>query len=87
MRKNNCITTPKILGDNKQSTRDFVTFIILGENHGYRMKSYGPLSLIKVGEKTLLQKQIDSSFLDKTGRVKKEDRDRLYETKLVIYTE
>lgn len=44
-----------------------VTFILLSENYGYRMKSYGPLSLIDIGKKTLLEHQIGaiaSSFID-----------------------
>lgn len=44
-----------------------VTFILLAENYGYRMKSYGPLPLINIGEKTLLEHQIDaisSAFID-----------------------
>lgn len=34
--------------------------IILGENHGYRMKSYGPIPLIKVGNAALIERQISS---------------------------
>lgn len=35
-----------------------VTFIFLAENYGYRMKSYGPVPLINIGGKTLLEHQI-----------------------------
>ena len=37
-----------------------VTFILLAENYGYRMKSYGPISLVNIGEKTLLQHQVEA---------------------------
>lgn len=38
----------------------FVSIILLGENYGYRMKSCGPISLIKVGNKTLLEHQVEA---------------------------
>jgi NDP-sugar pyrophosphorylase family protein len=44
-----------------------ITFIFLAENYGYRMKSYGPVPLINLGEKTLLEHQIQaiqSTFID-----------------------
>ena len=45
-----------------------VTFILLAENYGYRMKSYGPLSLIDINNgMNLLEHQIhaiSSSFVD-----------------------
>ena len=47
--------------------KDYVTVVLLGENHGHRMKSYGPIPLLKVDAKTLLQKQIEAKkqyFLD-----------------------
>jgi len=52
------ITSPK----NEANTRkvDLVSVILLSENHGYRMKSYGPISLIKIGEKSLLERQIEA---------------------------
>lgn len=40
--------------------KELVSIILLSENHGYRMKSYGPISLVKVGNKTLLEHQIDA---------------------------
>ena len=55
------ITTPR---DEKRkgssTTKDFVTVVLFSENHGYRMKSYGPVSLIKIGGKTILEAQIDA---------------------------
>lgn len=55
------ITSPK-LDKQEQSgiPKDLVTIILLSENHGHRMKSYGPISLIKLGGKTLLEKQIET---------------------------
>lgn len=37
-----------------------ITFILLAENYGYRMKSYGPISLIDIKGKTLLEHQIQA---------------------------
>lgn len=39
---------------------DKVTIILLAENYGYRMKSYGPISLIELDGKTLLEYQIEA---------------------------
>ena len=54
--------------DNRPARRDEkVTFILLAENYGYRMKSYGPISLIDIKGKTLLEHQINaisSTFID-----------------------
>jgi CTP:phosphocholine cytidylyltransferase-like protein len=59
MRNKNFITgTQK--GNQKIKIDDFFTIIILGENHGYRMKSYGPLPLIKIHNKTLIERQINA---------------------------
>lgn len=58
MRNTKYITSPK--SNNQDRRTESVTFILLAENHGYRMKSYGPISLIKLGEKTLLERQIEA---------------------------
>lgn len=59
--KKNFITSAKPNGKQESETiKDLVTIILLSENHGHRMKSYGPISLIKLGGKTLLEKQIES---------------------------
>ena len=52
-----CITSVKTspLGGKRNEK---MTFIFLAENYGYRMKSYGPVSLIDVGGRTLLEHQI-----------------------------
>ena len=39
---------------------ELISIILLSENHGYRMKSYGPISLVQVGDKTLLEHQVDA---------------------------
>lgn len=52
---------PSFLRDEK------ITVILLAENYGYRMKSYGPISLIQLENKTLLEHQIEvisSVFVD-----------------------
>jgi len=62
MRNNNrYITTPRFKERPvRGAINDFVTIIFFSENHGYRMKSYGPVSMIKMGSKTILEKQIES---------------------------
>lgn len=59
MKKKNFITGTQ---KNKQKIKidDFFTIIILGENHGYRMKSYGPLPLIKIDNIALIERQINA---------------------------
>lgn len=53
------ITSPKHDARTHEKA-ELVSVILLGENHGYRMKSYGPISLVQVGEKSLLERQIES---------------------------
>ncbi len=64
-RKNNFIISPKTkVGNHKDA---LVTCIILAENCGYRMKSYGPMSMVDIKGKTLLKRQIEaikSSFFN-----------------------
>ena len=49
------ITTPtKSRTDKGAEFNDLVSVVLFSENHGYRMKSYGPISLIKIGGKTLI---------------------------------
>lgn len=59
MKKNkNFITSPKTpYSKNKES---LVTCVILAENCGYRMKSYGPVSMLNIMGKTLLKRQIEA---------------------------
>ncbi len=66
MKKKQYVISPrKSNGDKKRS--ELVSILLLSENHGYRMKSYGPISLIKVNGRTLLQHQmeaISSAFIN-----------------------
>lgn len=60
MRSNNFITSPR-QGKKIKRNKEFVSIVLLSENHGYRMKSYGPVSLIKLEDsKTLIEKQINT---------------------------
>ena len=63
MRNKNFITgTQK--NNQKIKIDDFFTIVILGENHGYRMKSYGPLPLIKINNnEALIERQINACLL------------------------
>lgn len=59
--KKTFIASPKAEQKGSNSKiKEFVTIILLSENHGHRMKSYGPISLIKIGGKTLIEKQIEA---------------------------
>lgn len=44
----------------KIKPQELVTFILLSDHHGYRMKSYGPLSLVNIGRKKLIDLQISA---------------------------
>lgn len=64
-RTNEFITTPRP-GPNVRRSEP-ISVLLLAENHGYRMKSYGPISLVAVDGKTLIEHQIEaisSIFLD-----------------------
>lgn len=37
-----------------------VSIVLLSENYGYRMKSCGPIALVKVGNRTLLEHQLEA---------------------------
>lgn len=57
-KKNNFIISPRTsAGSHKDA---LVTCVLLAENCGYRMKSYGPLSMIDIKGKTLLKRQIEA---------------------------
>jgi len=61
--RNKFITSPKAgIKDAVEILEDipFTTVILLSENHGHRMKSYGPVSMLKIGDKTLLEKQVEA---------------------------
>jgi NDP-sugar pyrophosphorylase family protein len=44
----------------KIQQQDLITVILLCDNPGYRMKSYGPISLVPIGSKKLIDIQIES---------------------------
>lgn len=54
------ITSAKPDSSSEAKRDEKVTFIFLAENYGYRMKSYGPVPLINIGDKTLLEHQIQA---------------------------
>jgi choline kinase len=56
-KKSGFITTP--IAEVRQK-EDLVTFVLLAENYGYRMKSRGALSLVEVKGKTLLEIQMQA---------------------------
>ena len=60
MNKSKFITSAK--AKNQKTSRDshLVTVILLCDNPGYRMKSYGPSSLISVKDKKLIDLQIEA---------------------------
>ena len=58
-RRTRFITSP--IGErNEGSLESFVSIVLFSENHGYRMKSYGPISLMKIEGKALIQRQIEA---------------------------
>ena len=54
------ITTPRIKKGSVEKRTDFVSVVLFSENHGYRMKSYGPVPLIEVRGKRLIEWQIEA---------------------------
>jgi hypothetical protein len=50
--------TLKVKRNSIERRNDFVSIIILSENYGYRMKSYGSMSLLKIADKSLIEKQL-----------------------------
>ena len=57
-RNNNFLTTPHRVPI--EESNDLVTVVLLCENAGHRMKSYGPTPLAKIGSTTLIDLQIAS---------------------------
>lgn len=57
--KTKCITSPKASASHKIST-DLITIILMCDSPGYRMKSYGPLPLINIANKRLIDLQIQA---------------------------
>jgi len=58
-RKSRFITSP-IDERDLNSLDSFISIVLFSENHGYRMKSYGPISLMKIEGKTLIQRQVEA---------------------------
>lgn len=58
MKKTECTINPKL--DNGAKKSELVSILLLAENHGYRMKSYGPISLVNIGDMTLIEHQIQA---------------------------
>ena len=54
-KKSNFITTPK---SSLKKDKNFITVVLLSENHGYRMKSKGAIPLVDINGTTLLDRQI-----------------------------
>jgi len=60
MRRKNRFITTTTNNKNINDSDQFISVVLFGENHGYRMKSYGPISLMKIGGKTLIQRQVEA---------------------------
>lgn len=62
MRQRSRYITSAVQGDGKKHNGidSLVSIVLFSENHGYRMKSYGPISLMKIEGKTLIQRQVEA---------------------------
>lgn len=58
--KTKCIISPKASAPHNKVTDDLITVILLCDSPGYRMKSYGPLPLIGIADKKLIDLQINA---------------------------
>ena len=58
-RKTRFITSP-VQDKNTDDLDALVSIVLFSENHGYRMKSYGPISLMKIEGRTLIQRQVEA---------------------------
>lgn len=59
-RKAKYITSPQTKVIDNENFDSLISVVLFAENHGYRMKSYGPISLMKIEGKTLIERQIDT---------------------------
>ena len=57
--KTKCITSPKA-GVSHKITSDLMTVVLMCDSPGYRMKSYGPLPLINIADRKLIDLQINA---------------------------
>ena len=53
------ITSPRV-DKNSGPKTEFGSVILFSENHGYRMKSYGPIPLVKIKGRSLLERQVEA---------------------------
>lgn len=60
MRRRNRYITTAVNEEEGKGTDSFISVVLFSENHGYRMKSYGPISLMKIEGKTLIQRQVEA---------------------------
>ncbi len=59
-KKTRFITSPQTKQVDGNALDSFISVVLFGENHGYRMKSYGPIPLTKIEGSTLIQRQVES---------------------------
>jgi hypothetical protein len=60
MIKNKCITSPRANKKIPSQNADLVSIILMCDSPGYRMKSYGPTSLVTIANKKLIDIQIEA---------------------------
>jgi bifunctional N-acetylglucosamine-1-phosphate-uridyltransferase/glucosamine-1-phosphate-acetyltransferase GlmU-like protein len=60
MRRKTRFITSAIQDEKTEDLEAFVSIVLFSENHGYRMKSYGPISLMKIEGRTLIQRQVEA---------------------------
>ena len=60
MKRNTRFITSPVAEKNESDFNSFVSIVLFSENHGYRMKSYGPISLMKIEGRALISRQIDA---------------------------
>lgn len=56
--KTKCITSPRASNKLIEAKNDLITIVLLCDSPGYRMKSYGPISLINISNQKLIDLQI-----------------------------
>ena len=60
MRRRSRYITSAVNKDKKDGADAFISIVLFSENHGYRMKSYGPISLMKIEGKALIRRQVEA---------------------------
>lgn len=56
--KTKCITSPRSSNKSNDLKNNLITIVLLCDSPGYRMKSYGPISLINISNSRLIDLQI-----------------------------